>query len=312
MSSSDDSKVWTLREVLTWMSKRFSEMDLPTPLLDAQLLLEEVLQIRRVQIYMELDRPLTLEERSRLRTLVRRRMQGEPVAYLLGRKSWHDLELLVDRHVLIPRPETESLLDFVLATLRTRVQIAPRLVVDLCTGSGCLAIALARAYPESKVVAVDISSDALAVAKENAERNGAVVEFCHADVSAPGFLAEWLERWGPADVLVANPPYISEEEWAACDISVRGFEPRLALVADDGGLAVGRAILNLARQGGLGPQGVFAMEMGVGHPSLLAAECGGPAEAFSFQHPVWDFPAKSYFSLRDLSARERFLCAIGG
>jgi release factor glutamine methyltransferase len=151
---SQTTEIWTVRDVLNWTAQRFSALELPTPLLDAQLLIGSVLSLSKVQIYTQLDRPLIETERSQLRELVRRRLSGEPVAYLLNQKDWHDLDLFVDKRVLVPRPETETLLDLILAVCRHE-SWQPQRILDLCTGSGCLAIALAKAYPQAKVVAVD-------------------------------------------------------------------------------------------------------------------------------------------------------------
>lgn len=309
------NETWTVKDILAWTSSRFAQLDLPTPLLDAQLLLSSVVGLSKVQLYMHHDRALSSDERAQMRDLVRRRLAGEPVAYLLGRKDWHDLDLLVDARVLIPRPETETLLDFVLDVLRSAGR-TPQRLLDLCTGSGCLAIALGRRFPSSTVFAVDVSADALAVARENAQRNGVRnVTFLEADVRDDSLFAKLLEAaGGPFDVVVSNPPYVSESEWAGLDVGVRGFEPRLALVADDDGLALARGIArNVGVEGVLSAESVFAMEVGLAHCDRLAEpQTPGHLETFPYNTQSWKFPRSRSFALQDLTGRDRFWCRVSG
>jgi release factor glutamine methyltransferase len=307
---------WTIRDVLGWTSKRFSEMGFPTPLLDAQLLLCRVLGLDKVQLYMQMDRPLSTDERATYRTLVQRRLAGEPVAYILEKKYWHDLELLVDRRVLIPRPETETLLDFVLAVLQ-HAKYRPARILDLCTGSGCLAIAFARAFPEAKVVAVDKHASALAVARLNAKAYGLQnLELQEADVLSVDTYSRLAQEMKSFDVVVANPPYLSEEEWLAIDAGVRNFEPREALVADEAGLSIARAILDgLAAHRLLDTESVFCMETGVGQGRRICVSRtsnSDPYRVIAFHAPIWELPRGGFFGLRDLEAKERFVCRLAG
>lgn len=306
---------WTVKDILAWTSGRFAQLDLPTPLLDAQLLLGSVLGLSKMQLYMHHDRVLSADERLRMRELVRRRLVGEPVAYLLGYKEWHELTLLVDSRVLIPRPETETLLDFVLDVFRSARQ-SPLRILDLCTGSGCLSIALGRRFPEACVFGVDVSSDALAVASENARRHGVSnVTFLCADVRDDGLLARLVgQAQGAFDVVVANPPYVSEGEWVKLDVGVRDFEPRLALVAEDEGLALAHIITREVMQEGiLSANAVFAMEVGLAHCDVLAAQQSyDHLETFPYNTQSWKFPRGRSFALQDLTGRERFWCRLAG
>jgi len=317
---------WTVKDILQWTSQRFSQQELPTPLLDAQLLLASVLGLSKVQLYMAHDRVLSADERTRMRELVKRRVSGEPVAYLLGRKEWHELDLHLDARVLIPRPETETLLDFAFEAFRGSKR-TPTAVLDLCTGSGCLAISFAKRYPDAKVIAVDISEDALAVARENARRNGTPqVEFVLGDVTDPSLYATLANKvsaqGGRFSVIVANPPYVSESEWNACDVGVRDFEPKLALVAEDEGLAIGRALLRLVEDGALlAAHGVFGMELGLAHCGRLRQEQGSEAgteadgdepRSFPYNTAAWKFPRGAGFALQDLTGRERFWARVSG
>jgi release factor glutamine methyltransferase len=312
--------VWTVKDILQWMSARFAQLDIPTPLLDAQLLLGSVLKFSKVQIYMHLDRILTDSERAQLRELVKRRVAGEPVAYLLGVKEWHEISLQVDKRVLIPRPETETLLDFVLEVFRTSGS-EPGAILDLCTGSGCLAIALAKKFPKARVIAVDLSEEALEVAKVNAASNGvASVEFLLADASKSAFYDYLANLPLQFDIIVANPPYVSEEEWMQCDVSVKNFEPRMALTSPDGGLALPRTIEHHVMQSQLlSSNSVFAMEVGLGHCARLYEEeqqsNDGEKEPFRLEKhnvPSWKLARGVNFALEDLTGRPRFRCHLRG
>jgi release factor glutamine methyltransferase len=309
------SASWTVKDILEWTRSRFAQLDVATPLLDAQLLLGSVLSLKKVQIYMHLDRVLSEEERAGMRDLVRRRVLGEPVAYLLGHKEWHEIDLFVDKRVLIPRPETETLLDFVLDTFRSS-QSQPARILDLCTGSGCLALSLARRFPSANVYAVDISEDALDVARINAKRNNVKnISFIQGDVTDAGLYASLLNQAkGPFDVVVSNPPYVSEEEWKQCDIGVRDFEPKLALTASDEGLSIARQIkLHFIEGGLLSSNSVFGMEVGLAHCDRLAAEESTNAlSVFPYNTQSRRFPRGIGFALQDLTGRERFWCCITG
>jgi release factor glutamine methyltransferase len=308
--------VWTVKDVLSWTSQRFQSAGIDTPLLDSQLLMGTVLNLSKVQLYMHYDRPLTSEERTQMRALVQRRLAGEPVAYLLGQKFWHTLDLVVDKRVLIPRPETETLLDFVLMCWEKNVH-KPRMIVDICTGSGCLGIALAKKFPEAKVIGLDCSEDALLVARENAVRNDVPnVEFRIGDVFEKEFMKSLVSEFGLFDIAVANPPYVTEKEWQECAPGVRDFEPKLALVSEQEGLAHGHAIVDAVKENVLAHHSVFAMELSAQGPQRIAqllhlAEPDN-IKPYSFHTPVWDVPRGEWFALRDLEARARFLCHVLG
>lgn len=308
--------IWTVRDVLSWTSQKFAGLQIPTPLLDAQLLIGSVLCLSKVEIYTQLDRPLLESERSSLRELVRRRLSGEPVAYLLNQKFWHDLDLHVDSRVLVPRPETETLLDVVLAICKHESR-KPKHILDICTGSGCLAIALAKTFPEATVTGVDISLDALDVARLNAERNKVGnIEWRHGDALDVGTYSGCASS--NFDIIVANPPYVSESEWNQCDSTVKEFEPRLALVGGLEGWQMPRRLLDALRNSGLlDSAGIVGIELGISHPEILAAEFGArcgfefpnPFLSVACQRPVWEFPRNCWFSVKDYTQRSRFLFA---
>lgn len=311
------SEIWTVRDVLNWTSQKFSGLQLPTPLLDAQLLIGSVLSLSKVEIYTQLDRPLLEGERTSLRELVRRRLSGEPVAYLLKQKLWHDLDLYVDARVLVPRPETETLLDLVLAVCRHESR-QPRRILDICTGSGCLAIALAKSFPQAEVFALDISPEALEVARLNSERNGVNnVRWINADALDEATYRR--EEFSQFDIIVSNPPYVSESEWSECDPSVKEFEPKIALIGGEHGWQFPRRLLQVLDASGLlSKVGVVGFELGLSHPEILSEEmkaaCGfafaQPMVSLACQRPVWEFPRDQWFSVKDYTQRSRFLFAL--
>jgi release factor glutamine methyltransferase len=211
------------------------EKGVATPRLDAELLVSHVLGTDRMGVYLQFDRPLDPGELERLRELLRRRSERIPTAYLLGSREFHRHRFEVTPDVLIPRPETEQLVESAVGFLE-RLSEGKRTVLDLGTGSGCVAISIAKALP-CRVWAVDVSSAALAVARRNAERHGGAVEFREGD---------WFDALGPGDpsrfaVIVSNPPYILPEERASLEPEVLQ-EPGCALFAGTTGFEAYEAI----------------------------------------------------------------------
>jgi release factor glutamine methyltransferase len=212
----------TLAEVLKGATDYLASRGVASPRVDAEHLLGRALGLSRIQLYTEHDRPLTDDERARARELVRRRGEREPLAYVLGDWDFRRLTLKTDPRGLVPRPETEIVVDRCLALLDGTPN--PR-VVDVGTGSGAIALAIAQEVPGAEVHATDVSAEALGLARENAEANGLTVHFHHTD------LLDGLD--GPFDLVVSNPPYVDERELAGLEPEVRAWEPRAALV-DEG------------------------------------------------------------------------------
>jgi release factor glutamine methyltransferase len=301
-----EQKPWTVGDVLQWTAKRLSELDFPTPRLDAQLLLSSVTGLTRLQLYTHHDQPLTLEERQKFRQFVQRRQKGEPIAYLLNRIDWASLDLYVDSRVLIPRPETESMLELILSWHSSQKE-QPLVIFDLCTGSGCLALALAREFPNAKVVGVDICEKALEVAQINRKRNHLDrVEFLLGDVTSPSLL-EYLQKiWGKVDILVSNPPYVSASEWEKLEASVKDFEPKKALVSADLGLQIAKKMIEgLTSCGAFENVRSFLMELAEGQPQQLFGNHKLPAQPYSLEKKDW--PIGAFFSCSDLENKQRFL-----
>jgi release factor glutamine methyltransferase len=212
----------TLAEVLKGATDYLAARGVASPRVDAELILARALGLRRIELYTQHDRPLTESERAAARALVQRRGNREPLAYVLGDWDFRRLTLTTDRRALVPRPETELLVDRCIALL-AGVR-APR-VVDVGTGSGAIALSLAQELPGARVTATDASADALALARENAAANDLEVELVETDLLAG--------LTGPFDLVVSNPPYVTASELAGLEPEVREWEPRAALV-DEG------------------------------------------------------------------------------
>jgi release factor glutamine methyltransferase len=234
------------------MQQAFAQKELDSPRLLAELLLSHVLGCERLKLYLDPDRPASPLERQSLRDLATRALRHEPVQYLVGEAWFFGLAFKVDRRVLIPRPSTETIVEHVLQHRRARhadAQGAARgeglLIADVCTGSGCVAIALLKNLPGARLVATDASQDALDVARENALRHGVADRM---DL-ARGDLLLALDGVPPAgadgalDYLVSNPPYIPDDEWGAVEPNVKDHEPHLALRGGLDGLAFARPLL---------------------------------------------------------------------
>jgi release factor glutamine methyltransferase len=258
-------ETWTIRRVLAWATDDLKSRDTDTPRLDAELLVAHVLGTNRIGLIVDADRPLTKEELARYRELHRRRRAGEPIAYLRGEREFYGRTFRVDARVLVPRPDTEVLVDVALERTRDRSMYGRAL--DLCTGSGCVAICFGRERPTWHVMGSDISNDALAVAIDNSIRLGAVANV--------GFVRSNLfSDLGPTrprfDLVTANPPYIPSPELASLPVTVRNFEPRLALEGGPDGLDLVRRIVTEA-PGHLLSGGVLAMEVGFGQAPAVEA-----------------------------------------
>jgi len=252
--------IWTPLRLIAWTQDFFAKRAVDAPRLTAELLLAHALSCDRVRLYLDFDKPLGDPELARYRDLVRRRAEGEPTAYLLGRKEFYGRAFRVDARVLVPRPETEHLVEVALAALPEGGR-----ALDLCTGSGCLAVSLALGRPGATVVATDVSAGALALARENAAALGAEVEFAAGDLWA-------AVHTGPAfDVIASNPPYVPAKELAGLPREVRR-EPCIALDGGEDGLAVLRRIVTGAPSR-LVPGGTLCLEMHESHAGALPRLC---------------------------------------
>ena len=245
---------WTVGRLLTWTADWLAGKGSDSPRLDAEVLLAHVRGCQRILLYATFDEVVADEPRGRFRELVRRRAAGEPVAYLVGNREFFSLSFAVSPAVLVPRPETEGLV--VRAIDLGKPIVAPR-ILDVGTGSGAIAVTLARQLPGGTVVASDISAAALAVARANAERHGVAerIEFLESDLfAAPGCAGPW-------DLIVSNPPYVREDEFVGLPRDVRDYEPREALVAGPRGVEVIERLAAAAAER-LAPGGWLLVEAG--------------------------------------------------
>ena len=258
---------WSIETVLRWATEDFRARGLDSPRLDAELLLGKALSRTRIQLIADAKLALEADDLARFRELVKRRRAREPVAYILGVREFYGRAFRVDKRVLIPRPDTETLVEVALE--RTRHRSMAMRALDLCTGSGCVSITLARERPTSLVIASDVSADALVVARDNALRLGAYnVAFRRGDL---------FEAVDPAlrfDLVTANPPYIAAGEIESLQPEIRDHEPRLALAGGDDGLAIVRRIVSQAREH-LAEAGRLAIEVGFGEATAAAELLAG-------------------------------------
>ncbi|MEP6685344.1 MAG: peptide chain release factor N(5)-glutamine methyltransferase [Verrucomicrobiota bacterium] len=251
----------TVLEVLQSTTAYFKKREIESPRLNAEHLLAHVLVRKRIELYLEFERMLEETELVPLRELVRRRGQGEPLQHLLGTVEFCGHVFKSDRRALVPRPETEELVELLIADCGLR--IGNLKIVDVGTGSGVIALCLATKFPEAKVYAVDVSSDALALARENAERLGLAgrVQFAKSDL-----LENFSERF---DVIAANLPYVSLQDRQSLSREVLR-DPEVAVYGGDRGDELMRKLIVQAMEH-LQPNGLLALEIGIGQADELRA-----------------------------------------
>jgi release factor glutamine methyltransferase len=258
-------------EVINKTTPYFEKAGVESPRLTIELLLAHLLKKKRLELYLEFERELDEATLAMLREMVKRRVAGEPLQYITGETEFCGLKFAVDRRVLIPRPETELLVEAVAAqasSLRSssegKLEACPT-IVDVGTGSGCIAIALAKKLPGAELTGIDASREALSVALENAKRHGLEknVRFLEGD------LLSRLPDSYRADAIVSNPPYIASGDWAKLPKEVKDFEPVPALVAGEDGLEVIRRLVMDAKRFLSSPNGFVALEMGAGQRAAV-------------------------------------------
>lgn len=233
------STQWTVRRVLEWTAEHLGKHGSDTPRLDAEILLAHSRGCHRIELYTRFDEPLSEPQRATMRELVRRRAQAEPVAYLVGHREFYGLDFRVNQDVLIPRPDTETLV----LELLDRIEPGETCrVLDIGTGSGCIAVAATVNRPLARVVAGDISEAALALARQNAATHGVAdrIEFVCGNLFGP------LTQGDRFDVIVSNPPYIADIEMDSLQADVRLHEPHLALTAGQDGLDILKLLIQQA------------------------------------------------------------------
>jgi release factor glutamine methyltransferase len=269
-SQTTQAKIWTVLELITWSTNHLQEKKIDEARLTVELLLAHVLSMKRIQLYMNFDKPLKPEELAAYKVLFKRRLDREPIQYILGETEFMGFTFAVDSRVLIPRPETEILVE---ATVRLCKELRgtnmPVTLMDIGTGSGCIAISCAKLIPEASVSAIDLSAEALDAARSNAERNGVAIGFLRADIFTDDVICSSLHVSDPAaasflpadpaqavhepqgrktandpagapkkfDVIVSNPPYISRALYETLQPEIVNFEPRCAETDEGDGLS---------------------------------------------------------------------------
>lgn len=295
--------VWTTRRLLAWVAEAFTKRNLDSPRLSAEILLSHVLKAERLKLYLDPDREASKPELDALRGLVGRALKDEPVQYLTGEAWFFGLPLMVDKRVLVPRPCTEMVVETVLQRSRTAADVGGAAgrangeglrILDLCTGSGCIAIALARHLKAAAVVATDVSDDALAVARANAERHKVAIELRRGDL----FDALTTADRGTFDFVLANPPYIPDHEWAAVPANVQDHEPVLALRGGADGMRLVAPIVQQAADW-LKPGGGLLMVETAASTAAMALKLAEDSDRYAEGSTV-----------KDLEGHDRFLLAL--
>jgi release factor glutamine methyltransferase len=282
--------MWTILKLIEWTIDFFTKHSIPNPRLDAELLLSHILNIRRIDLYLSFDKTVPENELALFKGCIQRRIKREPLQYIIGSQDFFGVSIKVTPDVLIPRPETEILVEEVLKHCHSEAEgrriscnqlssgdpspsaqddMAATHILDLCTGSGCIIAALADKLPEANFVGIDISEKALEIARQNIFKwkdrvrllNGNLFEplVCHSEQSeeSPSF-----------DIIVSNPPYVAESEWPTLQPEIRDYEPKNALIAGADGLAIIREIIDNAHRF-LKPAGLLAMEIGDGQADAV-------------------------------------------
>jgi len=272
------SRLWTVASVLQWTSQQFQKHQVDSPRLTAELLLAHVLGCKRIALYLEYERPLEPKELQAYRLLIQRRSRGEPTQYLVGAKEFYQRSFLVDARALIPRPETELLVDLALEKLPKAHKAR---VADVCTGSGCIALSLALERPEAEIWATDISKEALSLAQENHHLLGGPPNLHWRE----GNLLEPLLEAAPFCMVVSNPPYLSADEMQNLQREVR-FEPSLALDGGTDGMRFLSPIIQQSRRL-LGPGGWLLLEIAEGQGEKTTQQLAEAGYVDILLHKDW-------------------------
>ncbi len=251
-------ETWTINKLLNWVTQYLTDKGIESPRLSAELLLSYVLGLKRIELYTHHDTQVAKTDLDKLHVLVKRAGQNEPIAYLVGKTEFYSMEMGVSQDCLIPRPETELLVQRAIEFLRMRV--GTQLICDLCTGCGCIAAAIAKNFPHVHIIATDISDSALSIAARNIEKYQLQerIELLSGDLFEP--IIPQLDT-GKFDLIVCNPPYVSAIEYEKLDKNVKDYEPRLALFAGEDGLDIYNRIIEKVDKF-LKPNAALMLEIG--------------------------------------------------
>ncbi|MGI6433887.1 MAG: peptide chain release factor N(5)-glutamine methyltransferase [Syntrophomonadaceae bacterium] len=263
---------WTIKDLIAWTTRYFQKQGLAAARLEAEILLAYALEENRVFLYTNFDAPVNQQERERFRRLIQRRTRREPLAYITGEKEFMSLRFAVSPEVLIPRPETELLVE-------TAIDLCARdgsRICDVGTGSGAIAVSLAHYLPSARITAVDVSMEALQIAGRNAARHGVDIDFQLSDL-----LAE-IDPAVKFDLIVANLPYITEAQYQCLEPEIRLYEPQQALLGGGDGLDIYRRLMPQASKH-LNEGGRMLLEIGAdqGHAAMDLARSLGPGQVMA-------------------------------
>jgi len=287
-------KIWKVLELLNWSAEYLSARGIENARLNAERLLGRILNSDRVQLYLDFDRPLTEAELLRFKEYIKRRLGHEPLQYILQECEFMSLRFKVNPGVMIPRPESEVLVETVLETCREKFPSKnPIRILEVGTGSGCIAVSLAKHLPVVRVTAIDISDEALKIAAENARLNEVDdrIQFRQLDFMRADFPKQLSEIF---DVLVSNPPYISDKDFPNLPVEIKEFEPLIALKNGSDGLSFYHRISQLSSSL-LNPSGLVAVEVGLGQAAMV--------EKIFLEHTF-----SKVTSYKDLNGIERVVC----
>ena len=234
------NETWTIQKLLNWVTEYLTAKGIESPRLSSELLLCHVLELKRIDLYTQFNKQVPQQQLNQLHDLVKRAGSYEPVAYLTRKTEFYSLELDITADCMIPRPETELLVQRAIEFLRTRSGV--QYVCDLCTGSGCIAVAIAKNFPDARITATDISAAALAVAARNVEkyRLKEQVRLLCGDLFESVIKQLDVSQF---DLIVCNPPYVSTSEYEKLDKNIKDYEPQSALLAGEDGMDIYRRIV---------------------------------------------------------------------
>ncbi|HPF20139.1 MAG TPA: peptide chain release factor N(5)-glutamine methyltransferase [Syntrophomonas sp.] len=266
--------VWRIKDLLQWTTRYFLDRGIKESRLEAEILLAHVLKKDRVYLYANYEAPVNPDERALYKEYIKRRTKSEPIAYITGHKEFMSLDLIVTPDVLIPRPETELLVETAIKAAKDLEKVR---IVDVGTGSGAIAVSLAYYLKQAQVSATDISLPALKVACQNAERHQVSIDFHAGSLLESFFTRPAGEPSAHFDILVANLPYVPETDRDSLEPQVRDFEPHLALFAGEDGLDLYRQLLPQARR--VLPEGaIMLLEIDPRQAGLIASSMQGFSE----------------------------------
>ncbi len=246
-------KIWTIIDVLNWGKTFFEDKNVDSPRLSMELILCHVLDAVRIDIYTNFDKPLNKDELAQIKESVISRAKGKPLQHIIGKTSFIDYDIKCSSNALIPRPETEFLADWAIKDFE---KANPENILDIGTGSGCLAISLADKFPGAKVFAIDISNEALQLAKQNADLNNIQnIYFKNIDI------LQHTAKYNKFDIIISNPPYIPLDEYNSLEEVVKNHEPRISLTDENDGMTFYRRYADIFSEM-LADEGCFYLEMG--------------------------------------------------